>query len=1319
MHARSNRIRTCCGAVLLGWALALGVCISEAAAQSPIGISSIDELQLIGNHPDYPLDGDYVLTQDIDASGTADWNDGAGFEPIGEYDWQQPELAFTGTFDGQGHVVTDLFLDRPDADQVGLFGRIGEDGMIHHLGLEAASVTGAASPTGSTNVGGLVGRNEGAVSHCRVAAVVTGTAASAHDIVYVGGLAGYNGGTVSESYATGAVTGDRYVGGLAGYNGGTVSESYATGAVEGTGYSFWLGGLVGDNSGTVSQSYATGAVTGESSVGGLVGANSYGTVSDCYATGAVTGSGDYVGGLVGSNHYGTVSQCYATGAVTGERTVGGLVGNSYGTVSLSYATGAVTGERTVGGLVGQNMGSGYGGVVAQCYATGSVEGYESLGGLVGRSEEATVSQCYAIGPVCAIGPVEGHPYGYVGGLIGHSKGRDVSHIRLALASFWDVDASGQAGSSGGKGLTTAQMTTRSIFANAGWGASSWVMAEGVYPRLAWERPGAGPIPEAAPLPLAGRGTEDEPYLVATPGEFALLSWHTAVLEAHIELGCHLDCSGVLLYPIGDLGPFTGVFHGRGHVIRNAAIHQPESDYVGVFAAAGESAQIVDICLQSLSVSGRECVGGLVGANMPDGWISQCHAAGAVEAGWRVGGLTGWNGGTVSDCCVTGNVTARQDWWPEDSYLFPRSGDTGGGLVGFNSGLVSQCDATGAVAGERYVGGLVGRNGSSTQRGVVSQCYASVTVTGEWGIGGLVGWNDDEVLQCCATGAVEGGGPVGGLVGLNHGGISECYATGAVTAEWDAGGLVGGNEGDISECYATGAVTGGWDAGGLVGNNQGGISECYATGAVEGGGSLGGLVGWNLDEFHGTVESSFWDIDTSKISDSDGGAGLPTAQMQTESTFTDAGWDFAAVWFMLIGGSYPYLLQLPFPQHQIPVPDVVGMAQAEAETALADAGLIVGAVSDQYSDAAPEGHVLSQAPAAGTEVAPGSAVDLVVSLGPLDFGIAQMDRLVGLSLGGNVLTLEVEGLTADCMVYVGEKPGFVLEQSDVEGGVLVVETPSQWPGAYEVRLVDAVSGQEHVYRAPFHYTGNPFEEGVDQFPGGMRLVRDTPSGVSTAGGSMPLQGGALQPLDYETPEGVAIHVPVEALPENATRAYVVARSAGSLADLFEPGVSVPDGRRPCSPYVDVHILVELDGNGQALELETAEHLPVVLRFPLRHMQGVEDDLDVGMMATHLDEMLQPLLPGDPAQILPVHSLETFDDEGRAVVEAGHFTTYGVLGPLSFGDINRDGLVNAVDVQLVINAVLGLDIWPHEADVNGDDAVNAVDVQLVINAALGIL
>jgi len=243
--------------------------------EGAIGISTIEELQLIGNDPAYPLDGYYVLTQDIDASDTVNWNDGAGFAPIGG-SYATP---FTGTLDGQGYGVTDLYINRPDENYAGLFGYVSAGGTVTNC-----YATGAV--TGEVSVGGLVGVNYGTVTNC---------------------------------YATGAVTGYYYAGGLVGYNGGgTVTNCYATGAVTGD----YVGGLVGANFyGTVTNCYATGAVTGDVRVGGLVGYNVGGTVTNCYATGAVAGNTE-VGGLVGANFYGTVTASYYDTQTTGQSDTG-------------------------------------------------------------------------------------------------------------------------------------------------------------------------------------------------------------------------------------------------------------------------------------------------------------------------------------------------------------------------------------------------------------------------------------------------------------------------------------------------------------------------------------------------------------------------------------------------------------------------------------------------------------------------------------------------------------------------------------------------------------------------------------------------------------------------------------------------------------------------------------------------------------------------------------------------------------------------------------------------------------------------------------
>jgi hypothetical protein len=292
------------------------------------------------------LAGNHTLMNDLDstttgyeelASPTA--NQGKGWKPIGT-----DRLRFSGTFDGQGYEISDLFINRPDEDDVGLFGWVGKEGIIKDIGVVNFTTIGEDS------VGGLVGYNRyGTVKNSYSTGSVTG-----NDLV--GGLVGENQvfSTVSDSYSSANVNGHESVGGLVGYNYyGAVSNSYSTGSV--TGDSF-VGGLVGKNhyAATVSDSYSSANVNGQKSVGGLVGYNDYGTVSNSYSTGSVTGY-SAVGGLMGTNLiFSTVNDSYSSANVNGGQNVGGLVGDNWGTVNNSYSTGSVTGDSSVGGLVGAN-----------------------------------------------------------------------------------------------------------------------------------------------------------------------------------------------------------------------------------------------------------------------------------------------------------------------------------------------------------------------------------------------------------------------------------------------------------------------------------------------------------------------------------------------------------------------------------------------------------------------------------------------------------------------------------------------------------------------------------------------------------------------------------------------------------------------------------------------------------------------------------------------------------------------------------------------------------------------------------------------------
>ena len=286
----------------------------------------------------------YELIADLDfdnnGNGTADagdayWNDGAGWEPM--------ELG--STFDGGGHTIANLYINRTSEDDVGLFGSPFL-GRIQEVGLISANVT------GRNNVGGLVGDGSGIhITDSYVTGAVSG-------VDSIGGLIGNSfNGRIAGGYSDAHVSGADKVGGLIGDStSDTISASYATGSTTGTGDQ--VGGLAGDSSSaTITASYASGNVSGGGSVGGLLGDSSSDTISASYATGSVIGAGDDVGGLVGDSFATTITASYATGSVSGDDAVGGLLGDSSSdTISASYATGSVTGAGDdVGGLVGDNF----------------------------------------------------------------------------------------------------------------------------------------------------------------------------------------------------------------------------------------------------------------------------------------------------------------------------------------------------------------------------------------------------------------------------------------------------------------------------------------------------------------------------------------------------------------------------------------------------------------------------------------------------------------------------------------------------------------------------------------------------------------------------------------------------------------------------------------------------------------------------------------------------------------------------------------------------------------------------------------------------
>jgi len=274
----------------------------SGTAGDPYIITTVEQLQAMENN----LTAHYALGNDIDASSTVSWNGGAGFVPIGT-----DANRFTGSLDGRGYKIYNLYINRSGTDYVGLFGYVGSGGVVDNVGVENVNVV------GDHNAGGLAGRNVGTVSKSYSIGSVSGD-------YPIGGLVGGNDGTVSKCYSTGSVSGINFVGGLVGGNiGGTVSNCYSTSSVTS---GDCAGGLVGQNAGTISNSYSTGSVSGSYPIGGLVGYN-VGTVSNSYSTGAVSGS-SYVRGLIGYNNEGTVSNSFWDNETSGCSTSDGGTGKT-------------------------------------------------------------------------------------------------------------------------------------------------------------------------------------------------------------------------------------------------------------------------------------------------------------------------------------------------------------------------------------------------------------------------------------------------------------------------------------------------------------------------------------------------------------------------------------------------------------------------------------------------------------------------------------------------------------------------------------------------------------------------------------------------------------------------------------------------------------------------------------------------------------------------------------------------------------------------------------------------------------------------------
>ncbi len=375
----------------------------------------------------------------------------------------------------------------------------------------------------------------------------------------------------------------------------------------------------------------------------------------------------------------------------------------------------------------------------------------------------------------------------------------------------------------------------------------------------------------------GNGTIENPYEIGTLEDLKWIDADTSRWSFHYKQVADINLSESSIR-IGDENTaFTGSYNGNGHVIDSLKIDMLNSPN-GFFGLI-DGATIKNLGLTNVSVVGGYYTGALIG-HSSSGTIINCYTTGSVSSESRyIGGLVGYceDTTTISNCYSECTVNATN------------TGTTKRVLAG---GLVGEIDGNCTIE-KSYATGDVTVS-------ISTEIYTSV--------GGLVGYNKGRIKECYSRGDVVGNIRTGGFVGSTYYGdshISDCYSFGDVIRHSGASGKIGGfagyfgGGGKLENCYSIGSVY-------------------YDRAAPPSDKGFIGLVSGTSGP-----TDCFFDKEVSNQVTDVAATGKTTVEMQTQTTFTDAGWDFTNIWEIIApasgsstlakvnaDGNYPRLKEQP-------------------------------------------------------------------------------------------------------------------------------------------------------------------------------------------------------------------------------------------------------------------------------------------------------------------------------------------------------------------------------------------------------------------------
>jgi len=725
----------------------------------PYQVATLDNLLWVSTN-DSSWTSHFIQTADIDASDTQTWHSGQGFKRIGLNDTNY----FSGSYDGQGYEVSNLFINRPTYLNVGFFGYT-HGALVKNLGIVDADITGND-------------RSSGLVAYCVNSLVIN-------------------------CYSTGTVSGDYCAAGLIGRNtNSAVQKCYSYVTVSGTGNH--NGGLVGasDSESSIKDCYARGNVTGtDNNIGGLVGCNNTNShIENCYSTGSVSGS-TYVGGLVGKNNNGaTVEDSFWNTQTSGQSSSAGGTGktieqmrtrSTYTTAGwdFKYETTNVTEDIwDIHPIINngypvldfqelglQPLGSGteadpyqisdlknlywitinnfswssYFIQTANIYASQTedwIDGFIPMG----NSEYYEFSGSYDGQNFIISGLTIFNNSSLYTGLFGYVANAEIMNIELT-----DVDI--EVGEYCGGLIGKAYNSSVSNCYTTGWvndsGSTSYI------------------------------------------GGLIGYNYSTAISDCYSNCIVRGFASGNNTFGTGGL-----IGYVENSTIQNSN-HSGLCYVWGLDNTGGlvgySSGSVYNNCTTSTEVSGSNNTGGLIGYTYRD-QITQCSSSSDVLGSDHVGGLIGLhliNFQDVVSCYSTGSIQGYD-------YVGGFSGSLGQDLP-YSSSII-ECYSTSSVTGDFYVGGFAGDLKVSVRR-----CFSTGNVSGYYyiggfssRIGGLTDYDQCWIENSYSTGYVNGDSYLGGFCGYCFPGSSmnSCYSIGSVSGSNFIGGFCAENNGWIENSF---------------------------------------------------------------------------------------------------------------------------------------------------------------------------------------------------------------------------------------------------------------------------------------------------------------------------------------------------------------------------------------------------------------------------------------------------------------------------------------------------------------------------------------